>query len=66
MTDFAIKPDIHVKLKTNYGQQTIYPNCESSKTFCKMLNQKTLTPLDVKHIRELGYKLVIDPQEVNI
>lgn len=66
MTDFAIKPDIHVKLKTNYGQQTIYPNCESSKTFCKMLNQKTLTPLDIKHIRELGYKLVIDPQEVNI
>lgn len=66
MTDFAIKPDIHVKLKTNYGQQTIYPNCESSKTFCKMLNQKTLTPLDIKYIRELGYKLVIDPQEVNI
>ena len=66
MTDFTTKPDIHVTVKTNYGNQTIYPNCESSKTFCKMLDQKTLTPLNIKYIRELGYKLIIDPQEVNI
>jgi hypothetical protein len=66
MTDFAIKPDIHVLLKTNYGNQTIYPNCESSRTFCKLLDQKTLTPLDVKYIRELGYKVVVDTPEVCI
>jgi hypothetical protein len=66
MTDFAIKPDIHVQVKTNYGNQTIYPNCESSKTFCRMLDQKTLTPLNIKYIRELGYKIVIDTPEVTI
>lgn len=66
MTDFTTKPDIHVVVKTNYGNQTIYPNCESSKTFCKMLDQKTLTPLNIKYIRELGYQIVIDPQEVFI
>lgn len=66
MTDFTTKPDIHVVVKTNYGNQTIYPNCESSKTFCRMLDQKTLTPLNIKHIRELGYQIVIDPQEVFI
>lgn len=64
MTDFATKPDIHVLVKTNYGNQTIYPNCESSKTFCRMLDQKTLTPLNIKYIRELGYKIVIDTPEV--
>lgn len=66
MTDFTSKPPIHVIVKTNYGNQTIYPNCESSKTFCRMLDQKTLTPLNIKYIRELGYQIVIDPQEVNI
>lgn len=66
MTDFTTKPPIHVTVKTNYGNQTIYPNCESSKTFCRMLDQKTLTPLNIKYIRELGYQIVIDPQEVEI
>jgi len=60
MTDFTHKPDIHVKLKTNYGNQTIYPNCESSKTFCKLINQATLTPLNIKYIKELGYTIVVD------
>lgn len=66
MTDFTTKPDIHIQVKTNYGNQTIYPNCESSRTFSAMLGQKTLTPLNIKYIRELGYKVVIDPQEVKL
>lgn len=60
MTDFANKPPIHVKLKTNYGSQTIYPNCESSKTFCQMLDQQTLTPLNIRYIKELGYEVIVD------
>ena len=55
MTDFAIKPDLYVELKTNYGNQTIYPYCESTKTFCSMLGQTTLTEQDIKHIKSLGY-----------
>lgn len=66
MTDFANKPDIHVLVKTNYGNQTIYPACESSKTFCRMLDQKTLTPLNIKYIRDLGYRIVIDTPQVEI
>lgn len=58
--------EIHIKVKTNYGQQAIYPDCESSKTICKMLAQKTLTPLNIKYIRELGYEIVITPQKVEI
>lgn len=57
---------IHIKVKTNYGQQAIYPDCESSKTLCMMLDQKTLTPLNIKYIRQLGYEIVITPQKVEI
>lgn len=60
MTDFTTKPPIHVRLKTNYGQQQIYPNCESSKTFCKLLDQQTLTPLNVRYIKDLGYEVIVD------
>jgi len=43
---------IHVKLKTNYGSQTIYPNCDKAKIFCKLLNQTTLTPLNIRVITQ--------------
>jgi hypothetical protein len=54
---------IHVKLKTNYGSQTIYPNCDKAKIFCKLLNQTTLTPLNIRVIKELGYEVVVTPSE---
>jgi hypothetical protein len=57
MTDFATKPDIYVELKTNYGKQTIYPYCESAKSFCSLLGQTTLTEQDIQHIKSLGYDI---------
>lgn len=51
---------IHVRLKTNYGQQSIYPNCDNAKVFAKLLEQQTLTPLNIKHIKSLGYEVVVD------
>lgn len=52
--------EIHITLKNNYGKQTIYPNCESSKTFAKLLEQQTLTPLNIRHIKQLGYVVHVD------
>lgn len=46
---------ILVQLKPVYGQEQIYPVCETAKIFAKMVGQKTLTPANVKHIKELGY-----------
>ena len=57
MTDFAIKPDIYVELKQVYGKDTIYPYCESTKTFCDMLGQTTLTEQDIRLIKSLGYQV---------
>ena len=61
-----MKPNIKVRVKTNYGQQMIYPQCTGAKVFAKMLDQKTLTPLNIKYIRELGYQIVIDTPKVEI
>lgn len=55
-----MKPNIKVRVKTNYGQQMIYPQCTGAKVFAKMLDQKTLTPLNIKHIKELGYEVIIE------
>ena len=59
------KPNLQivVQLKTNYGQQTIYPICDKAKIFAKLLNQTTLTPLNIRVIKELGYEVVVKPSE---
>ena len=53
---------IYVCVESVYGRDTIRPDCEVSKSFCKLLKQKTLTKEDVETIKELGY--VIKMKEV--
>lgn len=55
MTDFTSKPEIYVYIKSIYGKDTIYPSCDSSKTFADMLGQTTLTEENIKYIKNLGY-----------
>jgi len=57
------KLQIVVRLKTNYGSQVIYPTCDKAKLFAKLLNQETLTPLNIRVIKELGYEVVVKPSE---
>ena len=57
------KLQIVVRLKTNYGSQVIYPSCDRAKTFAKLLNQETLTPHNIRVIKELGYEVVVKPSE---
>jgi hypothetical protein len=57
MTDYAIKPDLYVQVKSVYGKDTVYPACESTKSFCELLNQTTLTERDIKHIKSMGFKV---------
>ncbi len=47
--------EILVDIKSVYGIDKIYPVCEKAKTFCEMLNTKTLTDHAIKKIKELGY-----------
>jgi len=46
---------IEVTIKNVYGQETIYPVCDIAKKFVDLLQRKTLTLRDIKHIKGLGY-----------
>lgn len=47
--------NITVSIKNIYGNQTIYPACEASKTFAAIAGTKTLTTQTIKLIKRLGY-----------
>lgn len=56
-------PMITVRIKNNYGQDSIYPVCEKAKTFAKLLGQKTLTRRDIATIKELGFAVDVEHQD---
>lgn len=59
--------EILVEIKNVYGQDKIYPLCEKAKIFAKMVGQQTLTNLDVKNIKELGYTVnVLQKQPITL
>lgn len=57
---------ITVKIKSVYGNEVIYPVCDKSQIFVKMLNQKTLTRTDLQNIQELGFGVNLEPQSFMI
>lgn len=57
---------IQVSIKNVYGNETIYPMCEKSKAFARMLGQKTLTFSDIQHIKEIGFEVQIVQPEIKI
>jgi hypothetical protein len=50
---------IQVKIKSVYGNEMIYPVCETANIFAKMLGTKTLTSAAIKHIKQLGYTVEV-------
>ena len=48
---------IKVQIKNIYGNDCIYPACEKSRVFVRMLNQKTLTMKDIVNIKALGFTI---------
>jgi hypothetical protein len=44
-----------VKKKTVWGTERIYPICERSKLFTRLVGQKTLDRSAIEIIRQLGY-----------
>jgi|LakMenE01Jun11ns_1017448.scaffolds.fasta_scaffold9691515_1 hypothetical protein len=48
---------ITIKIRSAYGNTLFDPACDSSKTFCAMLNTKTLTRDALSHIAALGYAI---------
>lgn len=46
---------LKVSIVSRYGVETIRPECETSKKFCALIQQKTFTHEDVRRIKDLGY-----------
>jgi hypothetical protein len=57
---------ITVKLKSNYGQQAIYPVCDKAKLFAELSDKKTLTPATIELIKRLGYTVNVQQEVVTL
>ncbi len=53
---------LYILKRQVYGKDTIYPACDDSKVFAELLNRKTFTERDIRHIKTLGYEFEILPQ----
>ena len=50
---------ITVNIRSNYGNQAIYPACPSSIVFAKIAGKKTLSTANLEDIKKLGYEVVV-------
>jgi hypothetical protein len=50
-----INPELIVEPRQVYGETRIYPKCEQSKGFARLLGQTTLTAANVQNLIRLGY-----------
>ena len=50
---------IIVEVKQVYGNETIYPICETAKIFASMVQHKTLTARVITDIIKLGYTIEV-------
>ena len=56
---------IQVIIKNVYGNQLIYPKCDTSKAFSDIAKTKTLSIENLKTISQMGYKVKV-VNETNI
>ena len=50
---------IQVTIKNVFGNETIYPICETAKLFARLARQKSLTMREIETIKELGYEVEV-------
>lgn len=58
-TDADAEKTLTVSVIEAYGKLTIRPQCETSRLFCELLGQKTLTEENVEAIKALGYVIKV-------
>ena len=57
--------NIQVIIKNVYGNQLIYPKCDTSKAFSNIAKTKTLSIENLKTISQMGYQVEV-VNETNI
>ena len=56
--------DIYVKKKNVYGNELVYPDCETSTLLSRLMPTKTFSPDDIRILKLLGYKLKTKAEEL--
>ena len=55
--------EITVKRKQVFGNEVIYPVCDTAVCLTMLGDTKTITPRQIGIIKALGYKIVLEQQE---
>ena len=48
-----------IEIKNVYGNNLIYPICDTAKTFTRLMGKKTFHNYELKEIEKLGYKIKV-------
>ena len=56
--------NIIVCIRNVYGNELIYPVCDTAKLLAKLAGRKTLGIGDIKTIEALGYVVHVQPQKL--
>lgn len=57
---------IKVKIRSIFGVDRIYPACETAEIFRKIGGTATLMPTVIENIKELGYKVVVQHDKMEL
>jgi hypothetical protein len=56
--------ELKVQKKNVFGVERIYPKCNKSRLLTALTGQKTLLDVNIKLIKQLGYTLKTESEEV--
>jgi hypothetical protein len=58
---------IVILAKEVYGRQMLYPVCDTSRLFAAIADRATLSEVNIRRIRQLGYEVTVThPKPINI
>lgn len=56
---------IQVMVKNSFGNQLVYPVCQTAKYFTELTKKKTLSVNDLELIEEMGYEIEYVAQKLD-
>jgi|TARA_R100001377_G_C3173359_1_gene103889 hypothetical protein len=57
---------ITVNIKTNFGNEAIYPVCENAQGFANIAGTKTLTRQTLATIKKMGFAIEIQTPSISL
>ena len=58
--------ELHVTIKSVYGNEAVYPTCTKSKLLSQIAGTKTMTPHTIKLAKLLGYTFHVEQDSKTI